>query len=149
MNTIDEIPDELVRVGSELRVALGRVVRRLRQAHAIGEVTLSEASVLSRLDRGGPATPGALAVDERVRAQAMASTLAALEQRGLVSRRPDPDDGRRVFISLTPSGRQVLLDRRRETTRRMARALAEGFTPAERRRLIAAVPLLERLAELL
>lgn len=105
--------------------------------------------MLSRLDRGGPATPGALAVDERVRAQAMASTLAALEQRGLVSRRPDPDDGRRVFISLTPSGRQVLLDRRRETTRRMARALAEGFTPAERRRLIAAVPLLERLAELL
>jgi DNA-binding MarR family transcriptional regulator len=149
MNTIGEIPDELVRAGSELRVALGRVVRRLRQAHAIGEVTLSEASVLSRLDRGGPATPGALAVDERVRAQAMASTLAALVQRGLVSRRPDPNDGRRAFISLTPSGRQVLLDRRRETTRRMARALAEGFTPTERRRLIAAVPLLERLAELL
>ena len=143
----DEADDE--HVASDLRVALGRIVRRLRQAHEPGELTLSELSVLARLDRDGPATPGALAGGERVRPQAMGTTLATLEQRGLVARMPDPDDGRRVSISATEAGRRLLLDRRSESTRRVTRALAEGFTPEERRRLIEAVPLLERLADCL
>jgi DNA-binding MarR family transcriptional regulator len=141
----DETDDE--RAAADLRVALARIVRRLRQAHEPGELTLSEVSVLSRLDRDGPATPGVLASGERVRPQAMGTTLAALEQRGLVARMPDPDDGRRVSMSVTESGRRLLLDRRSASTRRMSRALAEGFTPEERRRLIDAVPLLDRLAD--
>lgn len=135
------------RGAADLRVALARIVRRLRQAHEPGELTLSEVSVLSRLDRDGPATPSALANGERIRPQAMGTTLAALEQRGLVARRPDPDDRRRVSMSVTESGLRVLLDRRSASTRRMAHALAEGFTPDERRRLIDAVPLLDRLAD--
>ena len=141
----DEADDE--RAAADLRVALGRIVRRLRQAHEPGELTLSELSVLSRLDRDGPATPGTLAGGERVRPQAMGTTLATLEQRGLVARMPDPDDGRRVSMSVTEAGRRLLLDRRSASTRRMTRALAEGFTPEERRRLIDAVPLLDRLAD--
>src|SRR4051812_36119538 len=135
------------RAAWDLRVALGRVVRRLRQAHEPGELSLSELSVLGRLDRDGPATPGALAGGERVRPQAMGNTLAALEQRGLVARMPDPDDGRKVSMSATEAGRQLLLDRRSARTRRMTRALAEGFPPEERRRLVDAVPLLDRLAD--
>jgi DNA-binding MarR family transcriptional regulator len=142
---MDEPDDE--RAASDLRVTLARIVRRLRQAHEPGELTLSEVSVLSRLDRDGPATPGALAGGERVRPQAMGTTLAALEQRGLVTRMPDPDDGRRVSMSVTEAGRQVLLDRRSASIRRMTRALAEGFTPEERRRLIEIIPLLDRLAD--
>jgi DNA-binding MarR family transcriptional regulator len=135
------------RAASDLRVALGRIVRRLRQAHRPGELTLSEVSVLSRLDRDGPATPGALAVDERVRPQAMGATLAALEQRGLVARMPDPDDRRRVSMSVTDAGRRVLHDRRSASTRRITRALTEGLTAQERRRLAEVIPLLERLAD--
>ena len=131
----------------DLRLALARIVRRLRQAHEPGELTLSEVSVLSRLDREGPATPGALATGERVRPQAMGATLAALEQRGLVARMPDPDDGRRVSMSATEAGRRLLLDRRSASTRRMTRALTEGFTPEERLRLVEAIPLLDRLAD--
>ncbi|MDN3355362.1 MarR family transcriptional regulator [Actinomadura sp. DC4] len=131
----------------DLRLALARIVRRLRQAHEPGELTLSEISVLSRLDRDGPATPGSLATEERVRPQAMGNTLAALEQRGLVDRMPDPSDGRRVSMSATEAGQRLLLDRRSASTRRMTRALAEGFTPEERQRLIETVPLLDRLAD--
>jgi DNA-binding MarR family transcriptional regulator len=129
-----------------LRVVLGRIVRRLRQAHAAGDLTLSEISVLSRLDRGGPATPGALADEERVRPQAMGATLATLEQRQLVERRAHPDDGRCVVMSVTPAGQGILVDRRCANTQRMARALAE-FSPGEQHRLVAAIPLLEKLAE--
>lgn len=142
----DEISPELMRAGSDLRVALGRVIRRVRQGHVTGELTQSETSVLSRLDRDGPATPGCLADLERVKPQAMGVTLAGLVDRALVAREADPDDGRRVLMSVTPAGRKLLTDRRQRTNARVAAALAR-FTPAERERLLSVIPLLEQLAE--
>jgi DNA-binding MarR family transcriptional regulator len=77
----------------------------------------------------------------------MGATLAALEARGLVERRPDPADGRRAVMSITVPGQQVLRDRRNESTRRLAATLSAGFTSAELDQLMAVVPLLERLAQ--
>jgi DNA-binding MarR family transcriptional regulator len=76
----------------------------------------------------------------------MGATLAALEQRGIVERRRDPEDGRRVVLSVSAVGRQVLSDRRGARTEQIARALADGFTDDELGQLLAATPLLERLA---
>jgi DNA-binding MarR family transcriptional regulator len=129
-----------------LRLAMGRIVRRLRQAHAVGDESLSGISVLARLARTGPDSPGSLAHLERVRPQAMAGTLAGLEQRGLVSRSPDAVDGRRVIVSVTEEGRAVLEQRRSESVSRLAGALDE-FTPQERQALRDVLPLLDRLAE--
>ncbi len=142
----DEISPELIRAGSDLRVALGRVIRRVRQGHVMGELTQSETSVLARLDRDGPATPGCLADLERVKPQAMGVTLAGLVERDLVAREPDPNDGRKVLMSVTPAGRKLMTDKRSRTNERVAVALAR-FSPAERERLLDAIPLLERLAE--
>ncbi|HVW44001.1 MAG TPA: MarR family transcriptional regulator [Amycolatopsis sp.] len=141
------MPAEVVRAGAELRVTVGRIARRLRQTREVGDVTLSESSALARLDRQGPTSPGVLAEEERVRPQAMGTTLAALEKRGLVHRQPDEKDGRRVLMTVTAKGRKVLRDRRFQNSQRIARALQEEFTPAERRRLVAVLPLLDRLAE--
>ena len=44
----------------------------------VGDVTLSEGSVLARLDQDGPDSPTSLATLEGVRPQAMAATLADL-----------------------------------------------------------------------
>ncbi len=139
--------EELLQVSTDLRVALGRLVRRLRQGYVVGELTLPERSVLSRLDREGPATPGCLADLERVKPQAMGVTLAGLVDRGLVERRKDDSDGRKVLMSVTETGVKLLTDRRSRTTEKMATALAEKFTVAEQRELRAAVPLIERLAD--
>lgn len=138
---------ELARAASDLKVALGRLVRRLRQGHRPGEPTFSEISVLSRLDRNGPATPGALAEDEHVRPQAMCATLAVLEQRSLVDRSADPADGRRVLMSINPAGRRLLVDRCSANVARMTTALTQCFSEAEQRRLVAVIPLLERMAD--
>nr|WP_145489687.1 MULTISPECIES: MarR family transcriptional regulator [Streptomyces] len=133
-------------LAGSLRLAMGRIVRRLRQAHAVGDLTLSGASVLARLSGSGPDSPGALAEQERVRPQAMAGTLAALEQRGLVSRSPDPADRRRAVIAITEEGRTVLERRRSESADRLAHAL-DGFTAREQQALTDVLPLLDRLAE--
>jgi DNA-binding MarR family transcriptional regulator len=131
-----------------LKLVVGRIARLLRQRHAVGDLTMSEVSVLSRLDRDGASTPGVLADQERVRPQAMASTLAALTGKGLVRRRPDAQDGRKVLMSLTPAGHKVLVDRRDETVRHLTEVIA-GFSQAEQRRFAAIIPLLERLADAL
>jgi DNA-binding MarR family transcriptional regulator len=134
-------------VAGALRVSIGLLTRRLRQVQAEGELTLPETSALVRLDRGGPATPSALARLEQISPQSMGATLGALEARGLIERRPDPGDGRRAVMSLTEAGLQMLRNRRNARIVQLARALSTGFTPSELEQLMAAAPLLERLAQ--
>ena|ERR1700754_2950236 len=137
---------EIESTAAALQIAVGRLVRRLRQTHVPGDLTLSEASVLSRLDRDGATTSSELANGERVKPQAMGATIQTLEQRALVSRAPDPDDGRRVVITITPDGRRLLTDRRSLKTHALAEAIGH-LTDDEQRALNEAARLLDRLAE--
>lgn len=134
-----------VEVAGALQVGIGLFVRRLRQSPVQDDLTMPEMSALSRLERGGPATPSALARTEQITPQGMGATLQALVQRGLVERRPDPGDGRRVVMSLTEEGRVVVRSKRSARTRQLAKILADEFTPGELEILMAAAPLIERL----
>jgi DNA-binding MarR family transcriptional regulator len=138
---------DVEQVAGALRVSIGLLMRRLRQAQAEGELTLPETSALARLDRGGPATPSALAKLEQISPQSMGATLGGLEARGLVERRPDPEDGRQVVISPTEAGLQALRNRRNARTEALAQALSSGFTRSELNKLMTVAPLLERLAQ--
>jgi len=133
-------------VAAALQMSIGLLRRRLRQVRPEGELTLPEIAALARLDRSGPATASALARLEQISPQSMGATLAGLEARGLVARSPDPGDGRRIVLSVTGAGQQVLRDKRSARTEQLAQALSAGFTAAELAQLKAAAPLLERLA---
>jgi DNA-binding MarR family transcriptional regulator len=132
-------------LASDVRVVIGRLVRRLR-AERRG-VPLAQVIVLGRLDRDGPSGISPLAAAERVRPQSMAATVEALEHGGLVSRRPDPGDGRRVVIELTPAGAAVLAEDRRRREGWLADAIARDLTARERGVLAEATALLGRLAD--
>ena len=88
-----------------------------------------------------------LAAGERVRPQSMAATVAALASAGLVSRTPDPGDGRRVLIALTPAGREALAADRRIREGWLADAIRRDLSTKERRTLADATTLLARIAE--
>jgi DNA-binding MarR family transcriptional regulator len=134
---------ELAPLATDLRVVIGRLIRRLRADHRF---PLTQAAVLGRLDRDGPQCIGELATAESVRPQSMSQTLAELEADGLIARRPDASDGRRTRIELTQEGRQVLTQERAKREGWLAEAIAE-FTPNERETLAEAVDLLRRLSE--
>jgi DNA-binding MarR family transcriptional regulator len=134
-------------VAGALRVAVGLVVRKLRQAPFEGELTLAESSALSRLERGGPATSSDLARLDRISPQSMGVTVAALLERGLIERSRDPEDGRRIVLSITEAGRRMVHDKRGARTEQIASALRNGFSEDELGQLKAAAVLLERLAE--
>src|ERR1700757_4846675 len=86
--------------------AMGLLVRRLRAA-ASHDLSLTESAVLRRLAKEGPATTADLARAESMRPQSMATTIAALEEMGLVERKPHPTDGRQVNIEITAKGAAV------------------------------------------
>ncbi|HZT99236.1 MAG TPA: MarR family transcriptional regulator [Ktedonobacteraceae bacterium] len=146
---METLPLEVTHAASRLRALIGRLARRLRQISVGGEMTLSQASVLGLLEREGPAAPGVLAAKERISPQSMGALLISLEALGLVSRTPDPKDGRGLVISLTEVGLQTVRGARQHREEQLARALADHFTEEEQQVLISALPLLERLAGLI
>ena len=129
----------------ELRVLLQRVARRIRNNVADGTMSDAKMGVLFRL-KSGPATPGQLAERERITPPSMNRTLNTLEQAGLVSRQPDPDDARKVIVTITAAGRGLIAETRRLRTAWFTQQLA-GLTPQERAALEAVVPVLQRIAE--
>jgi DNA-binding MarR family transcriptional regulator len=134
------------RVARALFVSLGLVRRRLRASGSPGDLTFPEVAALARLERTGPATSAELARIEQISPQSMGATLARLEGRGLVSRSMDPADGRRVVLSVTATGKQAVNRRRDARVRQLAAAL-DGFTQGELQQLLAAAPLIQRLAD--
>jgi DNA-binding MarR family transcriptional regulator len=138
---------EVEEVAAALYLSVGLFKRRLRQLSAPGELSLPESSALRKLERGGPVTVTALAKAEEISAQSMGATLSTLEARGLVKRQSDPADGRRAVMSVTEAGLSALSDKRNARIAQLARALAGGFTLEEMGQLMAAAPLIERLAE--
>lgn len=137
--------DPAARAAGDLRVLIGRLKRKLKELDPPDGLTPTQLSVLSRLDHDGPASPGALATAERVRPQSMGTTLGILEERDLIERRPDPDDGRRQVVSLTAEGNLFIRVSRRQRQEWLTRALQDSFTEDELGTVIEALALLDRL----
>ncbi|MFI9505070.1 MarR family winged helix-turn-helix transcriptional regulator [Nocardia sp. NPDC052566] len=142
-----EISESAVRAANEVRVVFSRLRRRLRELDADDDITPSQAAVLSRLDKDGPASTSDLAAAERVRPQSMAVTVAALERAEFVQRRPDPTDGRRQLISLTATGHHRVLGDRAARQEWLARTLQDRCTEAQRRTIIEALTLLDDITQ--
>jgi DNA-binding MarR family transcriptional regulator len=133
-------------VAGELRVALGKLKRRLREELHMGDLSWSQVSVLGHLERGGPATVTALARAEGMRPQSVGATVAALQTAGLVSGAPDPNDGRQTVISLTPACRKLVKASRAAREDWLFRSIRANLTPAEQKQLAITVKLLKRIA---
>jgi DNA-binding MarR family transcriptional regulator len=115
---------------------------------ATRDISFTAASTLARLDRGGPARLTSLAGDEGISQPSMTQLVQRLERQSLVERVSDPGDGRVVLVTITDAGRQLLADRRRARTARLAELLAT--LPPEDEQALAAVartalPTLHRL----
>jgi DNA-binding MarR family transcriptional regulator len=130
-----------------LRPVVMRLARRLRQVRADGlELTASQLSAMGTLARADDQPIGALAAAEKVSAPSMTRVVNALQERGLVARTPDPNDRRQSLVSLTPSGRDLLLLNRRRRSEWLAQRIAE-LDPDDKEVLRRAVGILERICE--
>jgi DNA-binding MarR family transcriptional regulator len=134
-------------LAGELRVVVGQLRRRLREQAGSGDLTWSQTSVLSRLEREGPATVTSLARAEGMRPQSMGATVSALEAAGLVSGSPDPQDGRQTILSLTAACREWIKVSRAAKEDWLFQAIQSKLSSEEQGELAKGVELLKRLAE--
>jgi DNA-binding MarR family transcriptional regulator len=120
-----------------------RISRRVR-FESTQAVAPHQFSVMARLERTA-LTPRELAEIECVSPPSMTRTVAALVERGLVTRQDDPVDRRQVFISLSAQGLLLLKETRRKRDAWMATRL-KGISADEREVLVRASVILTRLA---
>ncbi|ATO17897.1 MarR family transcriptional regulator [Micromonospora sp. WMMA2032] len=129
----------------QLRDAITRLNRRVRQARPVGDLTVTQLSALTSLRLAGALTPRELADVERVQPPTMTKIVAKLEERGLVQRTPHPTDGRQVILAATEGGRAVLDQFERARNEWLASRLA-ALSEEERDTLRRAADILQAIA---
>jgi DNA-binding MarR family transcriptional regulator len=131
---------------SRLRGAVLRFARRLRNQRAIDTMSDGQLAVLGWLKMRGPHTLGELAERERVSAPSMNRTVNCLEESGFLQRSPDDADRRKVNVSLTDAGHEIVVETGRRRDAWLDDALAE-LTAHERATLAAAAEIMTRMAD--
>ncbi len=132
-------------LASRLRHAIARSARRLRQ-EAGTDLSPTLTAALSTIERFGPLTPTELAARERVQRPTVTRVACRLEEQGLVTRAPDPADGRSALITVTPAGQDVLEAIRTRKDAFLSERL-EALGPEDRATLERAAALLEGMLE--
>jgi len=141
----DEAPEYL------LEDQVGHLLRRAHQRHtAIFQATIADQQLtplqfaaLMKLADVGEASQNHLGRLTAMDAATMQGVIKRLIARGLIARRPDPDDRRRLLLTLTDDGR-VLVDVATARGHRISDETLEPLSPSERQTFL---KLLRRLTD--
>jgi len=125
-----------------------RLYEGLRRLTPRDGMSLTAASTLRRLTTSGPQRLCDLSGPEGVSQPAMTQLITRLEREGLAARGGDPADGRVVVVSITEAGRAAVEQRRGRNVEALADRL-EQLSAADRAAILAALPAMERLGDLI
>jgi DNA-binding MarR family transcriptional regulator len=139
----DGRPEDLL--AAEVAAGLERLFGLFRSLSPPSGLSLTAAATLATLERSGPCRLTSLAAREGVTQPAMTQLAARLQDAGLVTRDPDPSDGRVVRVGITSEG-QVTLARRRQARAERLGGLLDRLSPDHRAALAAALPAMDALA---
>jgi DNA-binding MarR family transcriptional regulator len=132
-------------LAAEVATGLERLFGLFRSLAPPSGLSLTAAATLATLERSGPCRLTSLAAREGVTQPAMTQLVARLQDAGLVTRDPDPSDGRVVQVSITSEG-HVTLARRRQARAERLGGLLDRLSPDHRAALAAALPAMDALA---
>ena len=135
-------------ISDRLRVAIGRLARRLRSTASAGSLTPTQVSVLFTVVRQGPLALSDLGELESLHPTMLSRVVGALVDAGLLVRSADSADRRAAAVSATAAGRRLRQRIHAERNAALGRAFAQ-LDPATREAVTAALAGLEDLAELL
>jgi DNA-binding MarR family transcriptional regulator len=107
-------------------------------------LSLARLKVLFQLAASDGIRLGELSTCVDVAPRTMTSTIEAMERDGLVTRRPDPNDGRATMVFITDAGRQSFSEGRRL----QATAIADVFASLDAEQQAALAGALDRLGAL-
>ena len=134
-------------LASALRGVVSDLHKRLRkQTYSADELSLTEATTLSYLYKQGSLFPSELAERSKIKKQSMSQVLNRLEELKLIKRITTKEDKRKTAISLTTAARKLVEKSRHERDEWLAGVIRDMVAEKEVKVLLAAIPLLERIA---
>jgi DNA-binding MarR family transcriptional regulator len=152
---VGEIHSEVVQARSDqgpelsaarLRIAVGRLSRRLRPTLAAGALTPTEVDLLVAAERRGPVRMSELAAFAGLNPTMLSRIIPKLEAAKLILRLADPTDRRACLVEASPEGERLLALIRAERNDALSELL-ESLAFADRQALADALPVLEQLAQ--
>ncbi|MBR7839449.1 MarR family transcriptional regulator [Actinospica durhamensis] len=142
----DTLPNEPIpspeEVAAHLRTTVGALVRATRTGDLLAPIP---AAVLDLIDQRGPMTTADLAAGRGVRHQTMTATVKELADAGYLAATPDPRDGRKKLLAITPCGSSALDTDRHQRVSVLTDALGSALTGDERRAVAHALTLIDRI----
>jgi DNA-binding MarR family transcriptional regulator len=139
--------DNAMGLAAELREVMVLLKRRVREEAPPQDLSWGQLSVLGQLYRAGPSSVSELARAESVRPQSMGETIAVLQTAGYVVGNPDPNDGRRTVLSLTPLARELVQKRRAQREDWLFQKIKQKLSGGEQKQLMEALALMRRLVD--
>jgi len=140
-------PSSRIAVADRLHSAAIHLLRRVRLPDKQSGISPARLSALSVLVFAGSRALGELASAEQVRPSTMSVIVRALEEDGLVARKPSRDDGRAVILRATAKGRRVI-ERARQRRLALLEELLTECTPRDVDTLNRAAELIEQIVSL-
>ncbi len=125
---------------------LEEVTRLVRRLATFGDLSLTAAMVLARLDRDGPVRLTELAVSEGLSQPGMTQLVSRLERDGLVRRQASAGDRRGVLVAVTGAGTTLVASRRAERAAALHQMMS-SLDDDDRAAIAAALPALSRLVD--
>lgn len=120
-------------LASGLRTVVTRLVKKLRSKSSVSEkLSMTERSVIKLLDEHKELLPSELAAMEKVTTQSMSQILNHLAELNYISRKFSETDRRKVYISLTEAGRELLEQTRSEREEWLQAAIEATFSDEEK-----------------
>lgn len=86
------------------------VMAPIREILAASGISEQRWRVLRVLEAGGPMEQGAVAAEACLQLPSLTRMIRAMEAEGLLTRRTDPRDRRRVIVAIAAAGSAVILD---------------------------------------
>jgi len=137
--SLDVLSEELVLISIKL-------VRRLRGLDPTPALSPAESSALAVLIFAGEITMGELASYEGVKAPTMTRLVQNLEQRGVIKRIKDEKDARIFRLGVTATGRKLFTTGQKRRLQPLIKLL-DSLEASDRTKLMAALPVLRKIAE--
>jgi DNA-binding MarR family transcriptional regulator len=121
-----------IQFASELRNVITRLIKKLRKESPTSQrLSMTERSTMSLLQQHKILLPGELAAMEMITNQSMSQVLNHLYELGYITRTPSKTDKRKVIISLSGKGEEILELFRHERDEWIIKAIAETCSPEE------------------
>ncbi len=146
---------DINKIATDLREVISRLVKILKNEVKTDDLlSLTERSTLASIYRNTliyhntGILSAELAALEKVTTQSMSQIINKLLKYGFITKTPSLEDKRKVFITITETGKECIEKKKHASEEWLAKSITEKITQKEKEILVEAIPVLTKLVNL-